>query len=254
MSQVEETFEAPLSGPDPFALPKDLRAKLKSCCGGTTCADKGPERVEYLWLNVSKHGFGRKSIEDTEFSPLALEDWLNIIDEAASLGAKGLVVSVSTSLAAFPELVSVCQWAQDSHGMCVAVHTTATAISTEDIAALKQLDLSHVRLFVTEAAYPHLKQLESDGLRVCIADAEPTKSEGCGMPQNMVFVNVRGQLYTCGMVEGRQEFHLGNIFDRRFDKVMADPALPHTIPADAPHEEHGCDGCPPLLSRLLKDN
>ncbi len=253
MSHVEETFEAPLSGPDPFSLAKDLRNKLKSCCGGTACAENGPDKVEYLWLHVSKHGFGRKSIEDTEFPSLALEDWLNIVDEAASLGAKGLVISVSTSLGAFPELVSVCQWAQDAHEMCVAVHTTAKTISEGDIAALKKLDLSHVRLFVGEEAYPHLKQLEADGLRVCIADAEPMKAGGCGMPQNMVFVNGRGELYTCGMVEGKQEFHLGNIFERRFDNVISDPALPHAIPSDAHYEEHGCDGCPPLLARLLKD-
>lgn len=250
MNEVDENFEAPVEA---LSAARDIRGKLKACCGGSACAERAPKQVEYLWLHVGQHGIGRTGEAEGASARLHTEDWLNILDEAASLGAKWLVISVSTSLAGLPELVQICQWAQDAHEMGVAIHTTAAELSSEEIDVLRQLDVSRVRLFVCQGAYASMKALEAHGLRVCVADAEPVAREGCGMPHNMLFVNGHGELYTCGMVEGQQEYHLGSIFQRRFDNVITDPALPHAIPADAPYHEHGCDGCPPLLSKALKD-
>jgi len=249
LSESQETFEAPLSDPDPFVLAKQVRGRVRECCGGAACA----EHVEYLWIYVTEHGFGPHAAgADSPASQLPLEHWLNVVDEAAALGVRFLVVSVQSCMDHFPDLIKVCQWAQDAHEMTVVVHTTAGDLCREDVATLKQLDLQKLRLFVSRDAEKHLKCLEQHGIAVRIAEPDRIPREDCGMPAHMLFVNSAGQLYTCGMVEGNKDFHLGNIYESKFGAVVQDPALPHVVSANTPRHEHGCDGCPPLLANLLK--
>lgn len=242
MSEYGEIFQEALTGPDPFALPKELRGKMKSCCQSGVCAEK----IEYLWINLENQGPTAAGIH-----PPTLEHWLNVVDEAASLGATWLAITVRAALADSPDVIEVAKWAQDGHGMTVAIHTPARDLSVADLAALKQLDLSRVRLCVSESALAQMKAYEDQGVKVRLAEA-PGDTHGCGMPQNMLFVNGQGQIYTCGRVKGNDAFHMGNIYNRPFRRVVGDPSLPHAIPVETPYQEHACDGCPPLLASALK--
>lgn len=251
MNEIDVIPEAPLCSPDPFLLAKDVRAKLKTCCGGAHTAEK----IEYLWIHASHEGIGGRpgTLPLGDRLP-SLDHWLNVVDEAASLGAKWLMLTLHSSLADSPDAVKLCQWAQDAHGMGIAIHTTASTLTESDQEALATLDLSQVRLFVNAEALEAMKPLESRGIQVRLAEirhAGPAQSSGCAMPQNMLYVNAKGELYTCGMVNGNTNFRLGDIYSRPFGSVVDDPCLRHSIPAETPYEDHGCDGCPPLLAKSL---
>lgn len=249
MSDLEETYQAPLTAPDPFAFAREAHIQLKTCCNGTSRVDQ----IEYLWIYAREHGLGKCPPPPGASLP-DLEHWLNVVDEAASLGARWLVVSVEeTTLDAIPELLPICKWAQDAHDMSVVIHTNAKSIDEAELAALKQLDQALLRLFVTQENHSAFAHLEADGIRVRIGQPDRVGEHGCGMPKSMVFVNGMGELYTCGMVEGDERFRMGNIYERKFGEVLCDPALPHAVPPEARHKSHGCDGCPPLLANRLKD-
>ena len=71
----------------------------------------------------------------------------------------------------------------------------------------------------------------------------------------MVFVNPDGVLYTCGLVDGLDDFHLGDIFDGTFSGIMKDPELPHEV-SDQDRffkAQHACDGCPALAKDLFNE-
>lgn len=251
MSELSEIFVPALEGPDPFSLPKALRAKVRGCCGGGTCTPTAS--LDYLWIQFGKAGCGAPGQAAAPgMAAPSLEHWLNVVDEGASLGARWVVLSLTGPLTSVPEFVDICQWAQDAHGMCVAVHSPAMSFSRDEVALLKRLDLEQVRLFVTAAAYPNVKALEAEGIKVRMAEGEIEHKCGCGMPGRMLFVNGQGEIYTCAMVEGKDDFRLGDIYSRTLDSVVADPALKHAIPTETPFEEHGCDGCPPLYAEMLK--
>lgn len=249
MSDREETYQAPLVAPDPFAFAKDAHLKLKNCCNGTAHV----EQVEYLWIYAREHGLG-KCPPPAGATPPGREHWLNVVDEVASLGAQWLVVSVeSTTLDAIPELLPICQWAQDAHGMSVVIHTNAMGITSAEVDLLKELNQDLLRLFVAQDNHAAFMHLEAEGIRVRIGQPDKVGAHGCAMPKSMVFVNGMGELYTCGMVEGDQRYRMGNIYERKFGDVVVDPALPHAVPPEERHKSHGCDGCPPLLADRLKD-
>jgi len=249
VSNLEETYQAPLVAPDPFAFAKDVQVKLKNCCNGAARI----EHVEYLWIYAREHGLGKCPIPEGAIVP-DREHWLNVVDEVAGLGAKWLVVSVEeTTLDAIPELLPICQWAQDAHDMAVVIHTDAKGITDAEITLLKSLKQDLLRLFVTQEACAAFLRLEAEGIRVRIGQPDSVSEHGCAMPKSMVFVNGLGELYTCGMVEGDERYRMGNIYDRQFGDVVADPSLPHAVPPEARRKSHGCDGCPPLLASRLKD-
>lgn len=251
VNEIDTTPETPLTSPDPFLLAKEVRGKVKTCCGGAHPTGK----IEYLWIHASHEGIGGRPGALPLGDPLpSLDHWLNVVDEAASLGAKWLMLTVHSPLSDSPDALTLCHWAQSAHGMGIAIHTTASALSENDIQAIEALDLTLVRLFVNGEALDAMKSLEARGIQVRPAEirhAGPAQSSGCAMPQNMLYVNAKGELYTCGMVNGNTNFRLGDIYSRPFGSVVDDPCLKHSIPAETPYEDHGCDGCPPLLANSL---
>ncbi len=232
---------------DPFRLPKRLS------CGIEACTGKSFDEVTYLWLNFSLPGHEQGNDAAPICPELGLDQWLNVIDEAASLGVAWLVVSVKAALSEFPDLFKICDWAQNTHGISVGLHIHCMEMSSEEIQALCKLDKSKTRILVTRDVIKAMRHLEEEhGLQLCVADPHP---EGvlapCENPGRMVFVNTRGELYTCGLVEGREDYKLGNVFEDSFKKIVGDPNLPHQVPYESAMVPHGCDGCPPLVTQYF---
>ncbi|MBI1317924.1 MAG: hypothetical protein GC168_03110 [Candidatus Hydrogenedens sp.] len=248
MSSAEFEEVPRLSNPDPFAPARNLRTALREG------ASKLPgDRVRYLWLLVSQSGIELGECAKVSARP-TVEQWLNVIDEAASIGVGRLVISAQTELSEHAEVWELCRWAQDAHGMSVGVHIFSCQLSENDLEELKSLAPEKTVLFVSDSNYACMQHLESDGVRVCVAQRMPEKPQHpCGMPSEMVFVNPRGELYTCGMVEGAQSYRLGSIFEGFLSKICCDPNLPHAVPVDSQDENRGCEGCPPLLARYFYD-
>lgn len=237
--------------PHPFELPRNVSQRICACAAQRERAGD-PTRARYLWIHMSEKGPQHESA--TSQTPrLSLEDWLNVIDEASSLGVSWLIVWVGDSLCSCPDASRICQWAQDMHGMRVGLHFNRGMICAEDVQLLKShLKPASTYLFVEAEHRETAQPVEKAGFSVCVAgaaedDALPT----CDIPEDMVCVGPRGRLYTCGLVLGNEQFCLGNVREHALNAVMDDTSLPHVVPSDLRSHEHGCDHCPPSLVKRL---
>ena len=236
--------EAPLAE---LQLPRRISEGVSRC--GASLKDAKRD-ITYLWVHVtdqSKGGCGAGQ------PSLSREEWLNVVDEAASLGVNCLVLSVGAAMSSFPYVWDVCDWAQRTHGMMVGIHCTDTALSDADIAAIQKLEGPLTRLLAPKNEVEKLRFLEEHGILIREADPRPGEQKSpCDNPTHMIFVNPLGQLYTCGLVEGMEEFHLGNVFNGTLDAMLHNAGLPHAISEQVPRNEHGCDGCPPLMAHFFE--
>lgn len=243
---TEEKVER-LSNPDPFALARRVQQEV-----GCSCKQgMQGEAISYLWLYVTDSGIGQSSEEDT--STLNLDDWLNILDEAAAGGVRYMMVSILTELSNYPDLWALCQWAQDTHGIKVGVYTDSTAIHADDMAHFKDLNPELTQIFVGKDVVDQLSPLAEAGYQVGVGEIDLDADSGsCAFPGRMVFVNSKGTLYTCGKVEGHDAHNLGSAFEGRLSTMLNDPSLPHEIANLGSPDQKACNGCPPLLARHFK--
>lgn len=245
---TDETAQG-LPGADPFELPKRLKRRVKQSMSQT--GNGTADSAVYLWIHAKNIGGGRAHSDSAEASSPTLDQWLNVLDEAAALGVRELVVTLDTSLTACPDVWTICQWAQDSYGLMVGLHPNSAPPAPEEMAAVRQLDLGKTRLFVKKAHLADMACAEKEGIKVGACNPQPY--EGCPCcqgPAKMIFVDHRGVLYTCGLVEGNQEYHLGTIFQDTFHNILHDPNSPHQIAESLHHISEGCDGCPALIANF----
>lgn len=219
-------------------------------------AENAKRDITYLWVHVSKEGIAQpKRGAAAPKHPPTVQDWLNVVDEAASIGVNWLMVTLDTRINAFPELIEICQWAQDTYQMRVGLHVSVNTLTEEEVASVRQLNLDLTRLFVKRSAMPNMQSLEAQGIKIRAADpqdyGEKPDCQGAG---KLVFVDAHGVLYTCGLVEGNHEYRLGNIHERAFESLLHDPALPHAIHDNLHKVSEGCDGCPSLIANFLRED
>jgi radical SAM protein with 4Fe4S-binding SPASM domain len=245
------------SGPDitnSFALPRSIARVLRECAdkyGGKEPSSTSAA-VKFLWINLSDHGAANAGQGQEAKRHLTHEDWLNVVDEAASLGVKYIVICAGASLGAYPEVWKICRWAQQVHGIDVGVHTRAPKLTESEINELKRLNRNHTWLFVNGkdlSAFGHLKE---EGIKVLEAQVDDEEqSPPCDMPEQIVFVGPKGVLYTCGLVLNDENFRMGHVSERPLEQFLKDPNLPHTIPKGVPHRKSGCDACPPIMAKRM---
>ncbi len=236
------------AGYNPFELPQGITKRLHEFLRKQ---GRGNERVKYLWMYVSDSGVSVSAGEPDRV--LGLEEWLNVIDEAASLGAEWVVICVGAKLSGHPEVWQIAEWAQNGHNMFVGVHVADTELSDDDLKAIQNLEAEKTHLLVSGQAFDALKHLEDEGISVAIADmTADDHTPPCDYPESMVCVGPRGHLYTCGLVLGNEKFCLGSVLERDLKRVVDDESLPHVVPRSVCWQEHGCDACPPfMVERLL---
>jgi radical SAM protein with 4Fe4S-binding SPASM domain len=232
-----------------FELPERIREEIGRCSKTSHSSSKD---IAYLWVHVTGRATEGGCHGGTP--SLSLQDWLNVVDEAASLGVNWLVISVGSKLADFPDVWQVCDWAQSVHGMTVGIHCAENSLSDEDVEAIQQLEGSLTRLLVPKRDVEKLRYLEETGILVREANPRPGEQQTpCEKPTRMVFVNPQGHLYTCGLVEGMEEYHLGNVFNGTLDAILHNASLPHAISDQVPRNGHGCDGCPPIMADFFEN-
>ncbi len=240
----EEVVEA-LANPDPFVLAKSVQKRIQD---SSTQASENRCDITYLWIHVSKEGIGGK----TDAKRLTIEQWLNVIDEAAALGVTWLVVTINTHFESYPEVWDICKWAQDTYSMQVGLHTFCTDLNQMEIDQIKQLEPEKTRLFIKKKAEKVAQRLTSEGIRFTAADPQPYgERPNCQGPTKMVFVDAAGVLYTCGLVEGQKEYRLGEIHEGTFDTLLHNPHLPHCVEEHLHRVAQGCDGCPSLIANYI---
>ncbi len=236
---------------NPLELAKNFKQQIKTCCRNSK--EGKPDAVTYLWICVSSEGI--MHYKDEGAKQLGMEEWLNVVDEAASLGASWVVLTLSTRLSQHDGVWEICRWAQDAHGMMVGLHLAVEEVNEEELASIKSLDLSKVRILIRREALPALGYLEKEGIQLWTANPQ---SEGikphCQGPAKMIYVNANGMLYTCGLVDGIDQYHMGSVLEKKLRQIMQDKELPHSVEEGIHRISPACDGCPALVANFFSEN
>jgi radical SAM protein with 4Fe4S-binding SPASM domain len=237
-----------------FALPKDFRNALNNC--RAKAEDQGTAKdVAYLWIAVSPAGVGRTGHEDSDAAVLTLQDWLNVVDEAASLGANWVVLTLTTTLSQFSDIWEICRWAQDTHGMMVGIHLGVDEISEKDTQQILSMNLAKLRLLVRRESLEKLAFIEKHGVTLWTANPQPDGVKpNCQGPTRMIYVNAEGNLYTCGLVEGKSDYLMGSVLHDRLNHVIKSDSVRHCVEEDLHRVAPGCDGCPALIANYFSAN
>ncbi len=254
-SQENKAGRAPNGHRESFKLPRSIMQVLRKCAEKQGCkgGGSGTETLKYLWMNISSQaepvsGKPRRGAREA----LSPEDWLNVVDEAASLGVKCIVIRVGASLEVHPELWAICSWAQRTYGIDVGIHTCAKKLKKSEVEELKRLELCRTWLFVDDSSLKGFETVKEAGICVLAARVDHEEhSPPCDMSEEMVFVGPEGVLYTCGLVSDDDHFRMGHVSEKLIEDFVKDPALPHTVPEWAPHPENGCNACPPIMARRM---
>lgn len=239
-----------------FGLPQKFKRKIHECAKEAgNC--KEPQ-VVFLWACVSEAGLkpGVKSGKQVKQS-MTQQEWLTVVDEAASLGANWFVLSLSVALAENDDIWAVCRWAQEVHGMMVGLHVKTPKLTRKDVNKVKQLNLKKTRVLAREGALSRLKLSVEEQRELIIWTANPQadgERPNCQGPTRMIFINAQGMLYTCGLVDGNDTYRMGHVFDRKLKGVMSDPNLPHHVHEELHYVTPECDGCPALIANYFSEN
>lgn len=235
---------------NPFQLPQTITKELKAIAASNDINTE--RRVRYLWVYVSED-----SLEDGPGPEgrLSLDEWLSIIDETAAWGVECMVISVGAALGEHPEVVDMCLWAQETHGMLAGIHLYCPSVASEDLLLLARLDPKKTHFFLEGESAGVAKRIQEMGFPVypALGEDKEVVSPECHLPKKMTCVGASGTMYTCGLVLGEKTFRLGNFFERKLDHVINDHSLPHVIPEGLPKSGHRCNGCPPLIIERMRD-
>ncbi len=238
------------SGENPLSLPQSIARRLRAVHRHSPNEDSA--QLKYLWLYVSEEGAQDGGIV-LESKGMDAPSWLNVIDEAASLGADSVIFTVGRPIAGHPEVFEIAQWAQTTHEMNVGIHLCECGLGDNVVALAKNLDRSRTAFFVEASMMNEATVLEREGFRVF-----PSKGQDqtivhptCHLPETMACMGARGNMYTCGLVLGDKTYYMGNYGDRPLEATMEDANIPHIVPEGLPKTHRGCNGCPPLMYRRM---
>jgi len=234
----------------PFDLPRRISEGIDGCRKNLEGQRGANAAVRYIWIHLTHEGL--RHGQPSQPAPLSLDDWLNIIDESASIGAEWVVIYVGSSLSQAPLVWDLCKWAQETHGLSVGLHLTCDCLTDEDIDRLSQLDRQKTFLVADGECSHALSVFEKRGVHVCKSDLHlRDKFTRCTKPADMACVGVDGQMFSCGLVLGEAEYALGSVHERPIGDVISDAKLPHAI-EDAPRfPSRGCEGCPPYVAEQV---
>lgn len=246
----EQAAPGATAEPNPFEVPCAITKQIRKCAKAGS-RNTEPDVLDYLWINVAEKP-SSLSGEDRRLPELTLEDWLSIVDEAASLGARYLVMCAGDSFAKCPDAWAIVRWAQHAHGMTVGIHTRCRTFGDVELNEIKRLDGKNTWFFVCRENLEAMRYLEEHGVNICCAevDHEPG-THPCDTPKHMVYVGPGGMMYACGLVLGKREFRMGHVFERRLSTVAEDDSLPRDAASCSTPHEHGCDACPDHMAWLM---
>lgn len=234
---------------DPFELPKSITERLRLCVDAHLDPDSIPAKhiVKFLWIDM------RGPVRDDDPRYMAENDWLNIVDEAASLGAQFIVVCVGERPGDCPGVWKLVQWAQGAHAITVGIHMNGSELSEDEIREFERLDPHLTCVFAPQAELHGLRYLEEIDIKVRSSDvSEHDHVCPCQIPQDLVCVGARGVLYSCGLVEGCEEFCLGHILEKPLEDFVKQNTAPKTTPRHISHDDQKCAACPPHMFKRIQ--
>ena len=199
---------------DPFQLSKQFAKGLSDASKQASDVGDLPEVAKYLWINVTTEQY-KGAYGEGASSGLSADEWMNVIDEAASLGAEWMVIGAGDSLVECPMVWTLCAWAQETHQIRVAIHLRSASAVDDHAKNMMALDTSLTCLVADRSILDQYQILAEKGIALCEATIAPHRSHStCTIPESMLCVGIDGELYTCGLVLGEAQYRLGNVFAR----------------------------------------
>ncbi len=234
------------------SLPGCLSSKVKeSRVRGTTQAV--PSEVHYIWLHVTRDGVV-ESRETANRSVLLLNDWLNIVDESASLGAQWMVIHVETCLKSDSDVWRICAWAQEVHGIRVGLHLNNECMDEKGLSPILRLDRDATFVVIDRSAIEAMTFLKDKGYAVCESNIGPEDRElPCSHTESIVCAGADGVMFCCGMVVGDESYHLGDVKADTVRKAMCNHESMSPIEERSVKPGQSCDGCPPFMVQRFKE-
>ncbi len=237
----------------PFDLPRRISEGINACRKSAQGARGETAAIRYIWIHLTHDGLHHGPRPESAPAALTLDDWLNIIDESAALGAQWMVIYVGASLSQTPVVWELCQWAQQTHGLNVGLHLRCDCLTGDDVERVSGLDPKLTYLVADGECMSALNTLQERGLHVCKSDLHLRETfTRCTKPVDMACVGADGHLFSCGLVLGESEFALGNVRERLLGEVIADTNLPHVIDNATRYPTRGCEGCPPYIAEQVE--
>lgn len=238
---------------NPFQLPQNIARQIR-VHSRKLGKESPPERIRYLWIYVSDDCGVEDDVLHGQEARLSVDEWLNIVDESATLGAENLIISMGNGLAESPEVIEMAAWAQSAHQMFVGLHVYRHPLTEDELKRVADLDPERTKVFVDSDLLESMPFAESMGVTLHVADGKEgdTVHPTCRWPEDMTCIGPHGQMYTCGLVLGEDQYLLGHCFERRLDNVVGDKNLPHIIPAGVSRIKRRCNGCPPLMEQVMR--
>lgn len=245
----KKRWEDVYDGVNPFELPQKVARGVRQSADKTS--KNGTARIKYLWIYVSTDGLMDTGVVEQR---LSADEWLGVIDESAAMGAECVIISVGDPLTNHPEVVEICKWAQEAHGMMVGVHIYQEPLTAQEVSLFESLSKENTHLFVDPDCLEKMPHIYQSGLPVhdAMGQDQEEVSPSCHLPEEMACVGSGGTMYTCGLVLGNERFRMGNFYDRQLGEVMQDTSVPHTVPEGTPKTHHKCNGCPPLMVQRMQ--
>ena len=213
------------------------------------CYLQSNETLKYVWLNLrSEHDGGCESNKPE----LQTDEWLNIIDESAALGANSMVVSSGERLSDFPGLWKVCDWAQSIHGMHVGIHVQKSTLTEDELSQLSMLEKRLTCLVVDKSQLEMLESLNVYGIPIIASNVDKARtSKPCTESGTLACVEADGTLQKCGLVGCKQKYPLGNALAQPIlELVKKEQAISHHSHSN-PLITSECEACPSLVAEQM---
>jgi len=235
---------------NPFDLPNSVSRGVRDAA--SACHHDETNPIQYLWVQFSSHD----NTEVSADSRLTRDEWFGVIDEAVSMGVRFAIVSLNEPLSGVPELMSVAAWAQSTYDLMVGFHIHGRQVSRPDVRELAKMNPELTRVFVETDYLSDARIVEEIGVRVLPADGinDGDAMSSCDLPKSMTCVCSEGGLYTCGMVAGEEQYHMGNFLGRKLKAVLNDDSVPHTVREHEADASRQCSGCPPLMAQRIHED
>lgn len=216
------------------------------------------EEIKYLWISfcgddAAANAAAGAVAESVSTSParrsLNADEWKNVVDEAASLGVRVMAVCVGAGLTRSQDLWDVCQWAQKTHEMNVALFI-ADDFDLSLLLDFSKLNPGRTRLLVPQSRIEETQPFTDSGITVCVADVSHDEHPmPCNGSRSMVFVGGDGKLYPCGLVSGSEQYLLGDVLEDPLAPICRNDTLPWLV-ADT-YNQTGCDACPNIMDKRM---
>ena len=225
------------------SLPGCLSSKVHEM-RETGTSNATSSHVHYIWLHVTQDGIV-ESQEGACCAVLSLSDWLNIVDESASLGAQWMIIHVETCLKADSDVWRICAWAQEVHGIRVGLHLDNECMDEVGLEPILRLDHDFTFVVVDDSAQEAFEYLRTEGYSVCTSNiGSKDRDLPCSHTESIVCADADGMLFSCGMVVGEESYRLGDAKVDRVNEAIRNNKMLQPI---RDHAGHNCDGCPPFM-------